>query len=57
MGLSKVEFNQIFEMLEARRPKITLVNGINNKSTYFQSDVLYKVLKQFCDKLTDQTRR
>lgn len=37
----------IMEHLEAQYPKITLVDGINNKKTFYEGDTIYEELIQF----------
>ena len=48
--LTKKEFGEFFDILETSYPKIILVESINNKLTYYKSDVIYNCLLHFVDK-------
>jgi hypothetical protein len=50
MPLTQKEFDSFWKSLEVTCPKITLVCGINNKSTFFQADEIYDVLMNFVHK-------
>lgn len=47
--LTQKDIDNIFEELELSKPKITFIQGINNKQSYFQADNLYNILRKYRD--------
>lgn len=47
MTLSEQEVMGIFDALDKLYPRLTIVKGMNNKTTYYSSDDLWELLRKF----------